>query len=289
MRSVVLSSLLVAAACALAGAPARAAKVDWAPGVIALYEGEPITIEDVRREEEAMSLRPDGPGDRAALNQIILRRILAKKARQAGLDKADDFAVQTKRSEEALLAQQYERDIAVGASAPSADDISTFIAAHPERFAERKVYILRQIYAAPTDRDPQRFVPLHDLKAIKALLDKEAAPYQESATTMDTASADPLLLQQLAHVPKGEVFVLPRGRGFLFNQIVQTLPLPVQGRVAAIVAANTLKAQRSREAMQRELRSIVAGETSSLIYAPMYRSALQPPPPVAAPPPPRRR
>jgi hypothetical protein len=92
-------------------------------------------------------------------------------------------------------------------------------------------------------------------------------------------TADPHLVQAIAKLPPGELFVVGSNNAFLVNQIKETKTVPVPNDQAEKLAIASIKRNRTQEAISKEFGSIVAQGKSSVRFNP----AFAPPAPASSP------
>jgi EpsD family peptidyl-prolyl cis-trans isomerase len=249
--------------------------------VVASVNGEEITALELRAEMQGFSSRDPKvmkAAQQQVLEQIIMRNVLAQKAKEQKLDKTPDYALQVRRGEQTLLAQLYQRKLAAGVAVPTRAEAESFILAHPEMFAERKILIVDQIIAGPNKITPDRFKPLNSLDEVKALLNAEGVAYQENATTIDTLSTDPRIVAQLNNLPPGEVIVVPQRGALAFNHISETRSVPFRGDPAVTYAINVLRNQRAQQSVGSQMSTLRKGAESQITYNAAYKPAPPAPP-----------
>ena len=97
--------------------------------VAATVDGREITVRQLSAE---LNGAPPAPAaaqklqQRAALNFIIQRTILADAARKQGLDKDPNFILLNERASDALLVQQLQAKIAANVPPPSPEEVAQF-------------------------------------------------------------------------------------------------------------------------------------------------------------------
>ena len=242
--------------------------------VVATVNGQEITALELRQELGNFSTRDPAVlkvAQQRALEGIILRKLVVQKAKEDKLDKSADYSVQVARGEQALLAQLYQRKVASSIAVPTRDEGESYVSAHPEKFADRKVLIVDQLVVGPNKIPPARLEPINSLDELKAIFDAEKVPYQMNVATVDTLSANEAILRQVSSLPAGEIFVIPQGGGFLYNKIVDSRPAPFVGDTAVAFAINVLRAQRAREAVNRQLELMRKQADKSIVYNDAYK------------------
>ncbi|WP_309606584.1 hypothetical protein [Phenylobacterium sp.] len=268
--------LAALALCLALGSSAAAATPTGAASpteVVAMVSGVPITLQDLRQEYEVMGAREgDAKVRDQALGRIIARRLMAAKARERGLDKSPIFLSSLRRGEESLLEQGYQSSIAEAVAAPSATEVQAYVAAHPEKFAQRRIMLINQVVATPANSDFERFKPLNTLAEIKHLFDVEKTPYQEGVATLDTLTASPQLLKSTAALPENEVFVVQgQAKSMIFNQIAKSTATPLVGSAATTYAEGALRQERTQEAVRAAVDAL--GKAATIRYSAGYEPA----------------
>lgn len=269
--------VLGAAACLLL---AGCGKGDKEPKgqVVATVNGDEITVIDLRNEMGNYRA-PDAAtrklAERAALEQIIQRKLLVHAAEEAKLDKTPEFAQQKERVEEAFLVKFWQDRVVKSVPPPSKEEIERFVAANPDLYAQRKVFVIDQV-RAPMINDRtviDQMKPLKTLPEITALLASKNIQYQQGQAQMDALTVPPELLAQIMKLPPQEIFVLPQGGILTMNEIRETRVVPVSNDVAQRHAARYLQAQRTQQAVQREFGQALAAarkEKDAVRYAKAY-------------------
>ena len=249
--------------------------------VVATVDGQEITSLELRQEMNGFSSRDPKiikQAQQQALQQIILRRLIVQKAKDQKLDKSTDYTLQVRRGEEGLLTQLYERKLATALAPPTAADAQAYVASHPDQFAARRIFTVDQLIAAPNSKlDAQKLSSLKTLEDVKALFDANGVPYQESVGEMDSLSANPQMLAQIAKLPPGEVFVVPQRGAYVFNRIASVRTVPFKGDLANNFAMNALRQQHGQEAIRNNIVALRKAAESKIVYAPGFKPDTPPP------------
>jgi EpsD family peptidyl-prolyl cis-trans isomerase len=252
--------------------------------VVANVDGKEVTAIDLRSELGNFSTtdaKVRKAAEMQALDGIISRKLLSQAAEKAGVDKSPGFAQQVERTKEVLLVQTWETQIAKAVPEPSSVEATKFITDHPAMYAGRKLYDVDQI-RFPRPSDPEvikALAPLKSLEEVSALLKSHNIPVRASQDQMDPLNVDPRLFDQIVKLPPGEVFLMPGGNAVIANRIRESRDAPLTGDVAMKHATAYLKAQHTREALQRQFGSILEAGRTKVKFAKAYE------PPNAAPPP----
>ncbi len=264
--------------------------------VVATVGGEEITLTEVRAEM-AGAAPPQNPQaakamQENAIQQIIIRKLMAQAAEKQGLGKSPEFAVQKARANQALLAQALQKQLASSVAAPSRSEAEAFVASHPGMFANRKIMNVDQI-RMPMPANPadlKDLEPLHTLTEIEALLTSKGISYQRAASVLDTAGADPNMIAQLDKLPPGEPFILPAGNMLLINDIRETKSAPFIGDAANNYAMGLVRNQKLQETVSKGVENLVKVNADKIQYNAAFKPAhpLNAPPPAKPPAPPTK-
>ena len=222
---------------------------------------------------------------KAALQRLVQRAILVNAAKEQGIDKDPSFALMAQRATDAVTVQMLERKAVASVPAPSNEEVAQFIQTNPDMFAQRKLFDVEQI-RMPMPSDPKfikQLEPLKTMDEIAAFLAAQNVSFQRGANVMDARGQDPKLLKSIIALPPGEVFILSSRSEVFFNQIRNTRLLPFEGKEATQFALNSLKAQRTREVVARQLRGYLTKAQPSVRLSAEFTT----PPPGQKPKPPQ--
>lgn len=287
MRKGVMATLMLGTALILAGCgdDAGGAAAELEKGqVVATVGGQDITIHELNAELQGVAL-PTGERrkaiEQAALQQIVNRRILADIARERGIDETPAFVLQKKRTEEALLVQLLQQQLASKIQPPTREQADAFIRQNPNLFAERKVFTIDQIqFEQPEDlRTLAAFEPLQTMDEVESKLIQDGVEYRRLPATLDAVGANPELIAQVLKLPPGEVFLIPTGRAVLANRVTDTRVEPFTGDRAVQYAMQILQQQKLATAAGTELDATLKKARDEV----QYQKGYAPPEPKQAP------
>lgn len=257
--------------------------------VVATVDGKDVTVHELNAELQGVNL-PQGADrkavEQAALQQVVQRRILADIARERGLDKTPMYLLQEKRAEETILAQMLQRSLASSIKPPTGQEIQTFIAQNPQLFAQRKIFSVDQIqFEAPKDmRQLTAYQPLKTMEEVEAQVKKDGLRYRRAPATLDVATANPMLVQQVLRLPPGEIFIIPAGQAVVANRITGERVEPLAGEDANRLATSLLQQQRYQDLLKRDLEPKVKTARDAVKYQEGYAPPKAPNAPAPAAP-----
>lgn len=241
--------------------------------VAAVVSGETITIAELDRELaiSGVGKTTDPAVRKAALDEIVLRKLLAKAARAEGLGKSPE-AQEAKRIADESFDANLERIATIAkAPKPTPDEVKAFIASRPEQFARRTGYLIDQLQVpqAHTPDMVAAFLPTKTLEEAEAVLKARQLPYRRVVLPMDTLRTDPRLSAAVAKVPAGEPFVLPSAGSFTINRIRGSQVRPVTGPEAEAIAREMIQAERINKALKDHIDAL---RKEQVVYGPAFAS-----------------
>jgi len=241
---------LVALCCAVAagcGTSERGA----APQIALRVNAEAIAVQELELARKR--------GD--TLERLIDRRLARQQAIERGLDRVPQIvqAIETARTE--ILARAYRQLLAEAQPRPTRDEIAAYYVAHPELFAERRIYSLDEVVlvrgrelAPALCRRAQKG---DRLEAIARWLESLEARFTINRFTRGADELPLELLPRLKAMKQGEVHLIDDGAdGVVMLRLAAARPAPLDEAAAAPLIEKFLAARRSSEALAAELKRL---------------------------------
>jgi EpsD family peptidyl-prolyl cis-trans isomerase len=240
--------------------------------VLAKVGAEQVTASQVETEMRAAGVaNPSDPALRkAALDQIVVRKLMAQAAREEKLTQTREAMILKAAAVESHEAGLERTAILAKVAKPTPAEADAFVKAHPEMFAERTGYLIERL-TVPTPPDPaliEALKPTKTLEAAEAVLKSRNIAYRRGVDQLDTLRAAPQLTAAIRGLPAGEPFVLPEGGGFIIGVVRGSKVQPVPPADAAKIAGELILAQRSAKAMQDRLEALKKDKVSYPAAAP---------------------
>ena len=242
--------------------------------VVATVGGKDVTVHELNAELQGAQLPQNLPADQkkqvenSALQQVVNRKILADIARERGLDKTPMFLIQERRAEEQILVQMLQRQMSSSVKQPGQTEVATYIAQNPNLFAERKIFTVDQIqFQTPRDtRVLQKYQPLKTMDEVAAQLKADGLQFRRAPTTLDVATANPQLVEQILRLPPTEIFIIPAGQVMVANKITDTRVVPLTGPQAQQLATARLQQKAFDDLIKRDLEPKVKKAEGEVKY-----------------------
>jgi len=251
-------------------------KLSGQPGgqVVATVNGEEVTSLELRNEMGGFSSSDPKVMKQArdqALQQIIVRDLLAQKAQAQKLDKTPAYSLQVRRGERTLLAQMYESKLFATVAPPTRKEAENYIANNPDKFAKRRIILIDRMVAPAAQIAKDKIPAIKSLEELKTLLDAQASPYQQTVTAVDTLTAPPATVKGIDALPPGEVFVFQEGNVLVFNRVFQTRDAPFRGELALSYATDQLRKSQAEDFVRTQIVGVRRAAESSITYAKGYK------------------
>jgi EpsD family peptidyl-prolyl cis-trans isomerase len=273
MRNKVITGLMIGTAVLLAGCGKKEGEIEKGQ-VVATVDGQDVTVHELNAELQGANVPPNlgteqkKQLEQMALGQVVNRRILADIARERGLDKTPMFLLQEKRAEEQILVQMLQRQMSSAVKAPTQTEVADFVAQNPDLFAERKIYAVDQIQFE-TPKDPnvlRKYQPLKTMDEVEAMLKTDNLQFKRAPASLDAATANPELVQQVLKMPKDEIFIIPAGRVMVANRITDTKVQPLVGPQAQQLATGMIQQKKFQDLIKRDLEPKVKKAEGEVKY-----------------------
>lgn len=269
-----LSIALLAAAAFLSSCDSGKAEAPSGQ-VVATFDGKEVTLAELKAEVGDLSGATDANTraqiERAALQQVLARKILAGYATDNDLDKTPLAAILRQRGEETGLAELVQRKLQSEVPATSREEAQIYVNDNPSSFAQRRIFVVDQYVArgAPAAVVKQ-MEPLDTMEEIAALLTRNKVPFTKTVGTIDSLAINPASAQQITALPSGAVFVSPEGAVTRVNRIKEVQVEPVQGEDAIRIAQEIIRSRRAQEIMQGQMGSILKAGMAKVNYNASY-------------------
>jgi len=190
---------------------------------------------------------------------------LAAEAMARRLDRAPGVMQALEAAKTEALARAYLEALGQAQPEPSPAEVREYYAAHPELFAERRVFTLEQI-DVPRSRDisaamrERAVAPGASLESIAGWLRARDVPYS-LARGVRAADRIPLeLLPRLQAMREGELALIEAGDALLVIRLVAQHPAPLDEATAAPLIEQFLRQRSWEQAVGAELRRLRVAE-----------------------------
>lgn len=253
-RNMVLATSLLAMLAATSGC-----KREASGQVVAVVDGEEITAQEINAEIGGKIPPKVDPKEvqRQTLQQIIDRRLIAKAAKDDGIDKDQEYLLKQRQVNDALLIQMLGQRTDRTFRIPDTGEIQKYMTAHPTMFAQRQILQTDRI-SIPTPVDMQKVSAIkddHSMDAVAARLTALNIKFTRDTAPLDTAALPPEIIGRIHKLPPGEPFVIPQPGVLMVLLVTSSAPQPVAIDQARPVVVQLMRKEAVEKAIRQRLKT----------------------------------
>ena len=268
-RFLLIAAPLALAACGKSGQPEGQ--------VVATVGGQEITTTDLEAElNGAAAQTPEQQKmlQRAALDNIINRKIVAQAAAAEGLDKGPKAAVLMEKAKEMALIELYNQKMRTGIPAPSDEEVRSYIDSNPAQFAQHRVFVVDQLVVPRATAELAKALePVKTLEQAQQVLAARKVPSNQTVGVIDALTIPPEAAKQIAALPADEVFIIPANGGMRINHVRSSQVTPITDQQALQIGREILGRTRIEGQMRNELGKKIEQGRATV----KYNAAFAPP------------
>jgi EpsD family peptidyl-prolyl cis-trans isomerase len=206
---------------------------------------------------------------REVLEKLIDQQLAVDQATEAKLHRSPEVVAQLEAARRDILARAYLQKVATALPKPTPDEVKAYLAEHPQLFAERRVYNLRELVVAPQPGSESVAGQMRSLLAAGKSIDDIGASLKAQNLAFNAGSATraaeqiPLeVLAKLHTLKDGQSVVIEAAQGSAtLVQVVASQAAPVTDAVALPRVEQFLSNQRAGEAIAADIKRL-RGATS---------------------------
>jgi peptidyl-prolyl cis-trans isomerase C len=251
----VARTLLIGSAATLAFVSASCNKAEPKGQVVAVANGEEITVAELNEEARSrgLSIGNDSAARGRVMRDLVDRKLLAQQAVRDKIDRSPEHLITARRLNELLLAQEL---VAArrGPADPTDAEVSAFIKAHPHAFDQRVSIRVAQI-TVPTKLHAKVQADLSTattLEQAQQLLTAAHISGARSEQVWDSANLPEVTTERLLPAT-GELLLLPTEQGMAIVQVLSVTPQPTPPDQRVSTARQWMTQHRTNDALDQLL------------------------------------
>ena len=233
--------------------------------VAAKINSEEITISQVNSALASVPITPGktaGDAKKEVLENLIVQNLADQQAVKMKLDRTPAVMQAIESAKNTILARAYMDPIIAAIPKPASEDVHKFYAEHPELFADRHVYTIKEL---EVEAKPDLAATLREMAGKGESMDAIAAWLKDksiaSAIQTGVKPAEQLPLEMLPRFEKltaGKLMVVEMSKSVSVLQVVTAKAEPVTESVATATIQEYLMNSRKKEAIDKEIKSLKA-------------------------------
>lgn len=228
--------------------------------VAAVVNGEEITLQEVNAEMGAAASAEGADKEaiqKAALQRVIERRLMADMARDEGMDETQDYLLRKRQLDDALLVQLMGQKAERAVQVPDRQEIDAYIKANPAMFANRSILTVDRIqFPVPADFSKLKALENdHSMAAVANRLNLLNIAFQRGEAQVDTAQLGQERLQRIRALPDGEPFVIPENGVVTIGVITGQTAAPLNAEQSRQLATQAMRSERLEKTLRERLKT----------------------------------
>jgi peptidyl-prolyl cis-trans isomerase C len=248
--------------------------------VIARIAGEEVTIHELNTERRYVNVPAnikDEDLSRGLMEALVDRKILDKRAIDAGLDRQPNVLLELRRAREQVLAQAYLQQQAATRTPVAKRDVEKFVAENPRMFADQRLLYFDQVITSGASITPELVKSLDqakNLNEVEAILDQNSVKHFRRVDSSSTAILPPEFVTQIKQAKPTDVLLMRSGEAAYFSVLLSERPQPLTGDDALEVARRTLQARKNqadlaeiRQAARQGIEVTYLGDYANIMAA----------------------
>ena len=201
---------------------------------------------------------------RELLEKMIDQQLTFEQATRNKLDQAPDVLAQIEASRREVLSRAYLQSVAGALAKPSAEEVRKYYVEHPLLFAERRIFGLQEIIAAPgTSAEMNQLVvgQLHDgrpMDEIANWLQSRQVKFTRGEANRAAEQIPLELLSRIHALKDGQFALISSKQGFTIVKVASSQAAPLAESVAMQRIEQFLTNQRAATAIKLDLQQLRA-------------------------------
>ncbi|WP_256080019.1 EpsD family peptidyl-prolyl cis-trans isomerase [Massilia sp. YIM B04103] len=257
-RKVLCTALVLTLA---AGLSACGSKEKKAGQALASVNGEEITVLQLNEELQRAGVQAtqQEEASKQLLEALIDRQLLQNEAQKEKLDRDPKVQQAIERAKALIVAQAYMQKRVGNIARPTKEEVEAYFKQHPEFFANRKAFDLRQLVIASEDMNDELKAAMDQAKSLEEVavwMESHKVKYARAQVVRSSADLPPELSGKLMAMPKGQLFIIREGARTMLMAIADTKEAPVTLDVAAQQIEQFLFNKKNKEAADAEVKRL---------------------------------
>lgn len=228
---------------------------------LASVNGEEITVLQLNEEMQRSGVQAaqQETARKQLLEGLIDRQLLQNEAAKDKLERDPQVMQAIERAKAMIVAQAYMQKRIGNQARPAKTDVEQYYQQHPEFFANRKQFDMRQLVLATKDVSEPLKAQLDSVKSLDeaaAWLDQHQIKYVRAGLTRTSTDLPPELGARLASMPKGQLFIIREGERSMLIQIAEIKDSPLSLDAATAQIEQFLFNKKNKEAAEAEIKRL---------------------------------
>jgi EpsD family peptidyl-prolyl cis-trans isomerase len=249
--------LLACASAALLPGCSRSA-TDKPTQLIARVGGSEISMLQFNHALTSNGLaNPGEPLRKEIAAKLVDRELAVQQALEGRLDRQPDVMLKIEEARRDILARAYAERTAALAEKPGENDAARYFARHPELFAERKIFRLREtVLSADMQAMPElknRLAQKQTAEQVTGWLREQQVPFNEQVVIRAAEQLPIESLPRLNGAADGQTVIFESPRGVIIYKVLATQPAALSWDAAKPIVRDYLARQTGKRTVDSEI------------------------------------
>ncbi|TCJ17928.1 peptidyl-prolyl cis-trans isomerase, EpsD family [Parasulfuritortus cantonensis] len=238
--------------------------------VLAKVNGDEISVHQLNHvlaRQPKLANAPEAVR-KQVLDKLIDRQLAYQQAMKDELDRTPEVMMAIEEAKYDIIAGAYLRKLSAGQAAPSREEAEKYFNDHPDLFAKRKIYRLRELAlpnGLPQAADVKTAVAQgQSLDAIAASLKAQNVPFQARIAVQAAEQLPIDALARLGAAGNGQMVMYEGPQTLSLYQVLESQARPVDLTAALPKINEYLAAQQAAKAASAEMKRL--RETAKIEY-----------------------
>ena len=257
-RRAICGALVLVAAAGLSSCGSKEKKAGQA---LVKVNGEEITMLQLNDELRRAGVQAGQQEEatRQLVETLIDRQLILEEAARNKIDRTPEVMQTIERAKAQIVTQAYLQSVAAKVAKPTKAEIDDYYQKHPEFFANRKEFELKQLVISSKDYSEALVLFLDAAKSlddVAAWMDRSGVQYRRTQVTRSTSDLPQQAVTQLLALPKGQLFIVGEGENRVLNILVATRENPIAAANAAPQIEQFLINKMTKESAEEEVKHL---------------------------------
>jgi EpsD family peptidyl-prolyl cis-trans isomerase len=252
------AALLLAVPCLLVAAGCSSKGDDTPTQVVAKVGSTEISSLQLELAMKAQRGQMGADADRQqVIEKLIDRELAVQQAIARKLDRQPEVMLRLEELRREILASALAEQVAAARPRPSEQAVRTFYAEHPELFAQRRIYRLRELVipasASQLAQAKERLANRQPLAEVASWLASESARFSQQEVLRAAEQLPMEALPKLNRASEGQTVTFEAPRAIYVYQVLGIQPAPLDLVAATPLITEHLARREGDRAMRAEL------------------------------------
>jgi EpsD family peptidyl-prolyl cis-trans isomerase len=196
---------------------------------------------------------------RQVLDKLVYQQLAVQQAIEEKLDRSPEVVMAIDAARRDVLTRAYLGKVAAGVETPSAEEASKYYAAHPELFAERRIFNVQEIGVPPgavAAESLREAATGKSMDEVASWLKSNNVPFAAKAERRSAEQIRPDVLAVLNSLKDGQTAVVESPQGVALIRVAGSAAAPLEEAASLQAIQQFLASQQAREVIAQDMERL---------------------------------